>query len=84
MPQSSVLTVRLPDDDLKRLDALAKKRRQTRSQLVQETLQALLDNDEEQKQRELKAMQERLRPALEAQDEFLDSVTSFADEHRRF
>jgi predicted transcriptional regulator len=84
MPQSSVLTVRLPDDDLKRLDALAKKRRQTRSQLVQETLQALLDNDQDQRKRELKTMQERLRPALEAQDEFLDSVKSFADEHRRF
>jgi predicted transcriptional regulator len=84
MPQSSVLTVRLPDDDLKRLDALAKKRRQTRSQLVQETLQALLDNDQDQRKRELKTMQERLRPALEAQDEFLDNVKSFADEHRRF
>ena len=84
MPQSSVLAVRLPDGDLKRLDALAKKRRQTRSQLVQETLQALLDNDEEQKQRELKAMQERLRPVVEEQEAFIERVGSFADEHRRF
>ena len=84
MPSNSILTVRLPDDDLKRLDAMAKKRRQTRSQLVQETLQALLDNDEDQKKRELEALRERLRPALEAQDRFLDSVKSFADEHRRF
>ena len=83
MPQSSILTVRLPDNDLKRLDALAKKRQQTRSQLVQETLQDLLDSDEEQKKRELKAMQERLRPAVRAQEELIDKV-SVADEHRRF
>ena len=84
MPQSSVLTVRLRDDDLKRLDALAKERRQTRSQLVQETLQALLDNDEDRKKRELKAMRERLRPALEEQEAFIERFGSFADEHRRF
>lgn len=84
MPQSSILTVRLPDDDLKRLDVLAKKRRQTRSQLVQGTLQALLDTDEDQKKRELEAMQERLRPALEEQETFIKRVGSFADEHRRF
>ena len=83
MPESSVLTVRLPDADLKRLDALAKKRRQTRSQLVQETLQALLDNDEDQKKQELKTMRERLRPAVRAQEELLNKV-SVADEHRRF
>ncbi len=43
MPGNSILTVRLPDDDLKRFGALAKKHRQTRSQRVQETLHALLD-----------------------------------------
>jgi predicted transcriptional regulator len=83
MPANAVLTVRLPDTDLKRLDQLAKKRRQTRSQLVQETLQALLDNDEDQKKRELEAMRERLRPALEAQDAFLDRV-SIASRYRPF
>ena len=83
MPQSSILTVRLPDDDLKRLDTLAKKRRQTRSQLVQETLQTLIDSDEELRKRELEALRERLRPAVEAQEDLLERV-SVADEHRRF
>lgn len=83
MPNNSILTVRLPDDDLKRLDTMARKRRQTRSQLVQETLQTLLDNDEDQKKQELEALRERLRPAIEAQEELLDRV-SFAAHHRPF
>ncbi len=83
MPENSVLTVRLPDNDIKRLDRLASRRRQTRSQLVQQTLQALLENDEEQRQRQIDRLRERLRPAVEAQDDFLDQV-SIADEHRSF
>ena len=83
MAESSVLTVRLPVNDIKRLDRLASQRRQTRSQLVQETLWALLENDEEQRQRRIDGLRERLRPAVEAQDEFLDHV-SIADEHRSF
>ncbi|MDH3662316.1 MAG: hypothetical protein OEU92_20195 [Alphaproteobacteria bacterium] len=69
--------------DLKCLDSLAKKRRQTRSQLVQETLQALLDSDEDPREREFEAMRARLLPAVEAQEEMLERV-SVADEHRRF
>lgn len=84
MPQSTILTVRLPDDDLKRLDALAKQRQQTRSQLVQETLQSLLDNDEVLRKRELEALRKRLRPAVEEQEAFIERVGSFADEHRSF
>lgn len=83
MPSNSILTVRLPDDDLKRLDMLARQRQQTRSQLVQETLQALLDSDEELRKREFEALRERLRPAVEAQEHLLERV-SVADEHRRF
>jgi len=83
MPESSVLTVRLPDKDIKRLDLMAAQRRQTRSQLVQQTLWALLQNDEEQRQRQIEGLRERLRSAVEAQDDFLDQV-SIADEHRSF
>lgn len=83
MPANSILTVRLPDNDLKRLDALAKQRRQTRSQLVQETLQTLLDGDEALRRREFEALREKLRPAVEAQEDLLERV-SVADEHRRF
>ncbi len=83
MPESSVLTVRLPDDDIRRLDRLAAKRRQTRSQLVQQTLRTLLQTDEEQRQRQLEGLRERLRPAIEAQNDFLDQV-SIADEYRSF
>jgi predicted transcriptional regulator len=83
MAERSVLTVRLPDNDIKRLDRLASQRHQTRSQLVQQTLQALLENDEEQRQRQIDGLRERLRPAVEAQNDFLDHV-SIADEHRSF
>ena len=83
MPDTSILTVRLPDDEMKRLDALAAQRHQTRSQLVQQTLRTLLASDDEQRQRQLEALRERLRPAIEAQDDFLDRV-SIADEHRPF
>lgn len=83
MPESSVLTVRLPDGDIRRLDRLASQRHQTRSQLVQQTLRALLENDEEQRQLQIERLRERLRPVIEAQDDFLDQV-SIADEHRSF
>ncbi len=83
MPENSVLTVRLPDGDIRRLDRLASQRHQTRSQLVQQTLRALLDNDEEQRQLQIEGLRERLRPVIEAQDDFLDQV-SIADEHRSF
>jgi predicted transcriptional regulator len=83
MAENSVLTVRLPDDDMKRLDRLAAQRRQTRSQLVQQTLRTLLENDEEQRLRQIEGLRERLRPAIVAQNNFLDHV-SIADEHRSF
>lgn len=83
MPDTSILTVRLPAEEIERLDALAAQRRQTRSQLVQQTLRTLLASDDEQRQRQLEALRERLRPAIEAQDAFLDRA-SIADEHRPF
>lgn len=81
---NSILTVSLPVTDLKRLDALAKQRRQTRFQLFQETLQTLLDSDEEpQRWRELETLGEQLRSAVEAQEVLLERA-SVADEQRRF
>ncbi len=83
MVDRSILTVRLLAEEIERLDALAAQRHQTRSQLVQQTLRTLLASDDEQRQWRLEALRERLRPAIEAQDAFLDRV-SIADEHRPF
>jgi predicted transcriptional regulator len=83
VPESAVVTVRVPEPELRRLDALAAKRRLTRSQLLLQALRAWLDADAERRHRALETMRERLRPALEAQDAFLDRV-SVADEHRSF
>ena len=83
MAETTVVTVRMPEPELRRLDALAAERRLTRSQLVLRAERAWLDADAERRQRALEATRERLRPALEAQDAFLDRV-SVADEHRSF
>lgn len=83
MVDRSILTVRLSAEEIERLDALAAQRHQTRSQLVQQTLRTLLASDDEQRQRRLEELRDRLRPAIEAQDAFLDRV-SIADEHRPF
>ena len=83
MPESAVVTVRMPEPALRRLDALAAERGLTRSQLVLQAVQAWLDADAGCRERALEALRERLRPALEAQDAFLDRV-SVADEHRSF
>jgi predicted DNA-binding protein len=83
MPESAIGTVRMPAPALRRLDALAAEQGLTRSQLVLQAVQAWLDADAGRRERALEAMRERLRPALEAQDAFLDRV-SVADEHRSF
>ena len=83
MAASSILTVRISEDELIKLDELAKLQNKPRSQLVQDALKELIRSSEELKQQEFLHIKARLAPAVRAQCALLKK-SSVADEHRRF
>lgn len=82
--KKQMLTVRLPLEDLERLDELAALEGRPRSQLVQEALSELINKNEKLRSLELARLQKRLRPAINEQCGLLDQGASFSDEHRNF
>lgn len=83
MAASNILTVRMREDELSKLDELAKLQNRPRSQLVQDALRELLRSSDQLKQQEFDRLKERLAPAVEEQCALLEK-NSVADEHRRF
>ena len=83
MAASNILTVRMQEDELIKLDELAKMKNRPRSQLVQEAVRELLHASDELKQQEFDRLKARLAPAVEEQCALLEK-SSVADEHRRF
>ncbi len=84
MASSQMLTVRVADEDLEKLDQLAALQGRARSQLVQEALADLIRRSDEIRNLEIKRLRKRLRPAISEQCSILDDGASFADEHRSF
>ena len=83
MATSNILTVRMREDELLKLDELAKLQNRPRSQLVQDAIRELLHASDELKQQEFHRLKARLAPAIEEQCALLEK-SSVADEHRRF
>ena len=83
MAASSILTVRMQEDELIKLDALAKLQNRPRAQLVQDADRELIHASDELKQQEFHRLKARLAPVVEEQSAFLEK-SSVADEHRRF
>lgn len=83
MPASNILTVRMREDDLIKLDELAKLQNRPRSQLVQDAVRELLHSNDQLKQQEFDRLKARLAPAVDEQCALLEK-SSVADEHRRF
>ena len=83
MAASSILTVRLQEDELFKLDELAKLQNRQRAQLAQDAERGLIRASDELKQQEFHRLKARLAPVVEEQCAFLEK-SSVADEHRRF
>lgn len=84
MPNSQMLTVRVANEDLEKLDQLAALQGRARSQLVQEALADLIKRNDDIRNLEIERLKKRLRPAIAEQCAILDGGASFADEHRSF
>ena len=84
MAANQMLTVRIPEEDLKKLDQLAAVQGRPRSQLVQEALAELINKNENLRDLEFASLKKRLKPAIAEQCKFLDESGSFADDNRTF
>jgi predicted transcriptional regulator len=84
MSNNQMLTVRIPSEDLEKLDELAALQGRSRSQLVQEALADLIKNNANLRSLECARLKKRLRPAIKEQCAILDEHTSFADVNRSF
>lgn len=84
MGSSQILTVRVSDEDLEKLDQLAKLQGRPRSQLVQQALSDLIHQSEDIRIREIRRLKKRLQPAIDEQCAILDEFGSFADDNRSF
>ena len=84
MASNQMLTVRIPEKDLEKLDQLATLQDRPRSQLIQEALTDLLDKNEKLRELEFERLKKRLRPAIAEQCKLLDDLSSFADDNRAF
>lgn len=84
MSNNQMLTVRIPSEDLEKLDELAALQGRPRSQLVQEALAELIKNSAGLRSLECARLKKRLRPAIKEQCGFLDEYSSFADDNRTF
>jgi metal-responsive CopG/Arc/MetJ family transcriptional regulator len=86
MPRPQLLSVRVSSEDLDKLDQLdqlAELQGRSRSQLVQEALAELVNNDQDIRSRECRRLRKRLKSAIEEQCAIMDQA-SFSDEHRSF
>ena len=83
MAGSNILTVRMQEDELIKLDELAKLQNRPRSQLVQDAVRELIHSSDELRQQEFHRIKARLAPAVKEQCALLEK-TSVADENRRF
>ena len=79
-----MLTVRIPEEDLEKLDQLAAVQGRPRSQLVQEALAELISKSENLRDLEFARLKKRLKPAIVEQCRLLDESGSFADDNRTF
>lgn len=84
MAANQMLTVRIPEEDLKKLDQLAAVQGRPRSQLVQEALAELISKSENLRDLEFARLKKRLKPAIVEQCKLLDESVSFADDNRNF
>ena len=84
MAANQMLTVRIPEEDLKKLDQLAAVQGRPRSQLVQEALAGLISKNENLRELEFARLKKRLKPAIAEQCKLLDESVSFADDNRTF
>ncbi len=83
MASSQMLTLRIATEDLEKLDRLAALQGRPRSQLVQEAVLKLVNDDLALRDSERERLKKRLKPAIKEQCAMLDRA-SFADEHRSF
>jgi len=84
MGANQMLTVRIPEEDLAKLDQLAAVQGRPRSQLVQEALADLISKSENLRDLEFARLKKRLKPAIVEQCKLLDKSGSFADDNRTF
>jgi predicted DNA-binding protein len=84
MAANQMLTVRIPQEDLEKLDRLAARQGRPRSQLVQEALAELISKSESLRDLEFARLKKRLKPAIAQQCKLLDDSGSFADDNRTF
>jgi len=84
MAANQMLTVRIPEKVLEKLDELAASQGRPRSQLVQEALAELIAKSENLADLEFARLKKRLKPAIVEQCNLLDESDSFADENRNF
>ena len=84
MAANQMLTVRIPEEDLEKLDQLAAIQGRPRSQLVQEALTELISKSENLRDLEFARLKKRLKPAIAEQCRLLDESGSFADDNRTF
>ena len=84
MAANQMLTVRIPEEDLEKLDQLAALQGRPRSQLVQEALAELISKSEYLCDLEFARLKKRLKPAIDEQCKLLDESGSFADDNRTF
>ena len=84
MVSNQMLTVRIPEEDLEKLDQLAAVRGRSRSQLVQEALAELISKNQNSRDLEFVRLRKRLIPAIVEQCKLLDVSVSFADDNRTF
>jgi len=84
MAANHMLTVRIPEEDLEKLDQLAAYQGRPRSQLVQEALAELISKSENLRELEFARLKKRLKPAIAEQCKLLDESGSFADDNRTF
>jgi predicted transcriptional regulator len=84
MAANQMLTVRIPEEVLEKLDRLAALQGRPRSQLVQEALAELISKSENLRDLEFARLKKRLKPAIAEQCKLLDDSGSFADDYRTF
>lgn len=84
MAANQMLTVRIPEEDLEKLDQLAAMQGRPRSQLVQEALAELISKSESLRDLEFARLKKRLTPAIAEQCKLLDESVSFSDDNRTF
>ena len=84
MAANQMLTVRIPEEDLEKLDQLVAVQGRPRSQLVQEALAELISKSENLRDLEFARLKKRLKPVIVEQCKLLDESVSFANDNRTF